>query len=77
MNKIIFQIGLLIFTLSIMFFSRMDIAIEEILLRAFLVFFLLTFMLGLITILFMKSISKTSVEKSTDTPQQLDRKAKV
>lgn len=76
MNKIIFQIGLLIFTLSVIFFSRMEIAVEEILMKSFLVFFLLTFMLGLITILFMKSISKTTVEKSKDI-KPLDRKAKA
>jgi len=63
MNKIVLHVGLLIFTLAIMFFSRMEIPIEEILMKSFLVFFLLTFMLGLITILFMKSISKTSEEK--------------
>jgi hypothetical protein len=77
MNKIVFQIGLLIFTLSVMYFSRMDIAIEEILLKSFLVFFLLTFMLGLITILFMKSINKTSVEKTKELSQPIDRKAKA
>jgi hypothetical protein len=55
----------------------MDIAIEEILLKSFLVFFLLTFMLGLITILFMKSINKTSVEKTKELSQPIDRKAKA
>ena len=77
MNKIILHVGLLIFILSIVFFSRMDIAIEEILLRSFLVFFLLTFMLGVITILFMKSISKTTSNKNRESAQPIERKVKA
>ena len=75
MNKIVFQIGLLIFALSIMYFSRMDIEIEEIILRSFLVFFLLTFMLGIITIIFMKSVSKSVSDKQRESSQQIERKA--
>jgi len=77
MSKIVFQIGLLVFTVSVMYFSRMETAIEEILLKSFLVFFLLTFMLGIITILFMKSINKTSIEKTKELSQPIDRKAKA
>lgn len=63
MNKIIFQIGLLVFFFSIIYFTQKGIGVEKILLNSFMIFILLTVLLSLIIIGLIKSINKNSFDK--------------
>jgi hypothetical protein len=69
MHKIVLNAGLLIFALSVVFFSKNNLPILDVLLRSFLVFFIATVMLSIATIIFMKSINKVSLKKSKDLSQ--------
>ncbi|MDP3148065.1 MAG: hypothetical protein Q8N83_02940 [Ignavibacteria bacterium] len=67
MNKIVLQIGLLIFSVSIIYYSSRNIPLEDILLRSIIIFFAFTLLTGLIVLMFMKSINKVSFEKNKET----------
>lgn len=67
MNKIVLQIGLLIFSISIIYYSSRNIPLEDILLRSIIIFFAFTLLTGLIVLMFMKSINKVSFEKNKET----------
>lgn len=64
MNKILLQIGLLFFFLSLIFFSQLGLPIIDVLLRSFIIFIALTVMISLLTILFIRSVNKASQEKA-------------
>ena len=74
MNKIILRFGLLVFFLSIIFFSRTGLSLELVLIRSFIIFIFVTVMVSIITIIFMKSINKASSEKSEELSQNMSRK---
>ncbi|KAB2844061.1 MAG: hypothetical protein F9K45_05315 [Melioribacteraceae bacterium] len=63
MNKIVLYFGLLVFFLSIIIFSQQDLQIHEVLLRATAIFMVITIMLSILAIAFLKAINKTSMEK--------------
>jgi hypothetical protein len=63
MNKIVFQFGLLVFSLSLIFFSRIGLPIQQVLMRSFIVFVATTFLLGIIVIVFVNAINKASYKK--------------
>ncbi|MFA6978847.1 MAG: hypothetical protein WC209_05935 [Ignavibacteriaceae bacterium] len=67
MNKIVLQIGLLIFSISIIYYSSRNIPLEDILLRSIIIFLAFTLLTGLIVLMFMKSINKVSFEKNKPT----------
>jgi len=62
-NKIVLYFGLLVFFLSIIIFSQQDLQIHEVLLRATAIFMVITIMLSILAIAFLKAINKTSMEK--------------
>jgi hypothetical protein len=66
MNKIVVQVGLLVFFLSIIFFAQRSLPIEQVLLRSFLVFIFVTIMLALLSIIIIKSINKALNKKQQD-----------
>lgn len=66
MNRIVLQIGLLIFSISIIYFSSRNIPLEDVLLRSTIIFFAFTLLVGLIVLMFMKSINKVSFEKNKE-----------
>ncbi len=74
MNKIILQFGLLVFALSIIFFSRMDLPLPDLFFKSFVVFAATTIMLSIITMAFIKAINKTSFDKGRETSNKIDRK---
>ncbi len=74
MNKIILNFGLLVFSLSIIFFSRVGLSIEDVLIRSFLIFLAVTIMLSLVAIIFIRAINKASSEKNKELTQNLTRK---
>ena len=63
MNKIILNIGLLIFFFSIIIFSQQGMLVEDILLKSFIIFFVATLMLTVLALSFIRAINKTSIEK--------------
>jgi hypothetical protein len=66
MNKIVVQVGLLVFFLSVIFFVQRGLPIEQILLRSFLVFIFVTIMLAVLSIIIIKSINKALNKKQQD-----------
>lgn len=60
MNKIILNIGLLIFCFSIIFFSQREMALAEVLIKSFIVFISSTVILSVTAIVLIKLIQKTA-----------------
>ncbi len=65
MNKILLQIGLLFFFLSLVFFSQLGLPIIDVIVRSFIIFVAMTVMLSLITIVFIRSINKVAQGKDS------------
>ena len=63
MNKIILNVGLLIFFLSIILFSQQGMLVEDVLIKSFIIFFVATLMLTILALSFIRAINKTSIEK--------------
>lgn len=63
MNKIILNVGLLIFFTSIIIFSQQGMLVEDVLIKSFIIFFVATLMLTILALSFIRAINKTSVEK--------------
>lgn len=60
MNKIILNIGLLIFCFSIIFFSQREMTLAEVLMKSFIVFISSTVILSVTAIVLFKLIQKTA-----------------
>ena len=65
MNKIIMQLGLLVFFLSIVFFIQREIQIIEVLIRSAIVSVVLTIMITLLALAFIKAINKVAIVRDT------------
>ena len=63
MNKIILNVGLLIFFISIIIFSQQGMLVEDVLIKSFIIFFVATLMLTVLALSFIRAINKTSIEK--------------
>ncbi len=63
MNKIILNIGLLIFFISIIIFSQQGMLVEDILIKSFIIFFIATVLLAILALTFIKAINKASIDK--------------
>ncbi len=66
MNKIVLYFGLLIFFLSIIFFSQKGLLIEDVLLRSFGIFLVITVMSSILALAFVKAINKTALDKENE-----------
>lgn len=74
MNKIVLQAGLLFFAVSLIYFGQRNLEIAEVLLKSFVIFVFSTLALALVTILFMKSVNKTSMKKNESIAKNLKGK---
>ena len=74
MNKIVLQVGLLVFCLGIIFFSRMELPIQDVLFRSFLIFISLTVLLSIIVIMFIKAVNRVSADKQNEIIENNHRK---
>ena len=74
MNKIVLQFGILVFFLSVIFFSRMALPVQDVLFRSFLVFITTTVMVSIIVITFVKAVNKASYNKSKEISENINRK---
>lgn len=63
MNKIILNIGLIVFCMAVVFFARMGIPLQDVILKSTLIFAIVTLMLGLIALIFLRAVSKASLGK--------------
>ena len=66
MNKIILNIGLLLFFLAIIFFSQRQLPVMDVLIKSFSIFILSTVMLAILGIVIIRSINKRSLDKSNN-----------
>lgn len=66
MNKIILNFGLLVFFISVIIFSQRGLFITDVLLKSFIIFFAVTLMAGLLMLVFIKAINKTSMNKEKE-----------
>jgi hypothetical protein len=64
MYKIILNIGLLVFFLSIVYFSRLNVTIYEILFKSFIVFVVITIAANILALVFLKFVNNISEAKS-------------
>lgn len=71
MNKIVFNFGLLVFFISIILFSQKELYWTDVLLRSFIVFVVVTLMLGILAISFVKAINKTSLNREASLKNNL------
>lgn len=73
MNKIIVQIGLLVFFISVIFFGQKEMAIQDILIRSLVLFVASTIMLSLLYLVFIRSINKMAVSKKKSFSDNIGR----
>ncbi len=64
MNKIVLQIGLLFFSLSLIFFSQLGLSLMDIVVRSFIIFVVVTVMISFLTIIFIRAVNKVTEEKT-------------
>jgi positive regulator of sigma E activity len=74
MNKIVLQVGLLVFFLGMIFFAQRGLPVEQVILRSFMVFIFVTIMLAIISILVIKSINKALYKKKDELAENLSGK---
>jgi hypothetical protein len=74
MNKIVMNVGMLFFFLSVIFFSQMNLSYVDVLVRSFAVFLFLTSMLGVLALVFIRSINKKSLDKGNELSENLSGK---
>jgi len=60
MHKIILQIGLLVFFLGVLFFTRMGLPLQDILIRSVVLSLAITILISVIVIMFLRSVKKIS-----------------
>lgn len=63
MNKIVLEFGLLVFCLSLIFFSQLGLGLADTFLRAFVIFAVVTTMTGILALTFIRAINKAAEEK--------------
>ncbi|HSP87902.1 MAG TPA: hypothetical protein VLN45_07195 [Ignavibacteriaceae bacterium] len=66
MNKIIVQIGLLVFFPGVLFFTRMGLSLQDILIRLIIASLVLIILLSVIELIFLKSANKCNQELITN-----------
>ncbi len=64
MHKIVLNIGLLAFFISLIIFSQQNIPLMDVFFRAFAIFVIVTFMTGVLVIVFLKAVAKAMYEKA-------------
>lgn len=71
MNKIILNIGLLVFCFSIIFFSQRQMTLAEVVIKSFIVFVASTVILSVTAIVLAKLIQKTESIKNANTDHSI------
>jgi len=63
MSKIVIEIGLLIFFLSIIIFIQQGVKLETVLFRSVIIFIVVTSMISVLVITFIRAINKSFLKK--------------
>jgi len=63
MQKIILNVGLLIFFISVIIFSQQGMLVKDVLIKSFIIFFVATLMLTILALTFIKAVNKASIDK--------------
>jgi hypothetical protein len=63
MNKIVLNFGFLVFFLSVIFYSQKGLLVEDVLFKSFTLFFVVTLLIGIIMLTFIKAINKTAIAR--------------
>lgn len=71
MNKIVLNFGLLVFFISMIIFSQKGWMLDQILLKSFIVFVVITVMFSILALVFVKAINKTTFEKGKHSNQNI------
>ena len=58
MSKILLQLGLLFFFLSLIFFSQLGLPIVDVIVRSFIIFISVTVLLTIFTLIFIRAVNK-------------------
>ncbi len=74
MNKIILNFGLLVFFISLIIFSQKGWMLDQVLLKSFIVFVVITVMFSILAITFVKAINKSTFEKAKHSNENLTGK---
>jgi len=74
MNKIILNLGLLFFFFSVIFFAQRQLSVFDVLIKSFVVFFFITLVLTILSLIFIKSINKKALNKSHELTENLSEK---
>jgi len=65
-GKIVLNFGLLVFFLSIIFFSQKGMLVEDVLIRSFGIFLVVTVMASILALAFVKAINKAVKDRQTE-----------
>jgi multisubunit Na+/H+ antiporter MnhC subunit len=75
MNKIVIRFGLLAFFLAVIYFTQREMSVSDVLLRSFVLFLVITVMVSIFVLAFMKAINKNEdTKRFKDIPDDLSRK---
>ncbi|MBN1301129.1 MAG: hypothetical protein JW995_07915 [Melioribacteraceae bacterium] len=74
MNRIVLNIGLLLFFLAIVFFSQRQLPFYDVLLKSFAIFVFSTGMLAVVGIVFIRSINKKALSKTNNITDNISGK---
>lgn len=66
MNKVLIQFGLLVFCFSLIFFSQRGMALQDVVLKSFIVFITLTIVLSVIVLFVLKMLNKSEQLTTVD-----------
>lgn len=69
MNKIIYRIGLLFFSLSIIFFVQRGIPLLDVLIKSLIVFVLSSILIGVVALVFTKATNQNSIQNEKNSSQ--------
>ncbi len=69
MNKIIYIIGLLLFSLSIIFFVQRGMTLIDVLIRSLIVFILSSILISAVALIFIKAINQNKFQNGNKSSQ--------
>jgi membrane protein implicated in regulation of membrane protease activity len=73
MNKIVLRFGLLVFFIAIIFFGQKGLPVIDILVRAFSIFVIVSIMLGMLSVSFIRAVNRTSQNKQNSISDKVMR----
>lgn len=66
MNKIVLRLGLLTFALAVFYYSESGYPVEDIIVKSFFLFVLVTVLTSIVALVVIKTINKNSIKKTDE-----------